>query len=79
MFTLLTNLQAFVHSCLLFFENLGHVIDICKYAWVDLMEKYFKPLHTIFSTIAYQQDFKGMSKTCALKTFCHTQSFTINF
>jgi len=61
-FTSLTNLQAFVHSCLLFFENLGHVINICKYAWVDLMEKYFKPLHTIFSTIAYQQDFKGMSK-----------------
>jgi hypothetical protein len=62
-----------------FFEILGHVIDICKYAWVDLMKKYFKPLHTIFSTIAYQQDFKGVSKTCALKAFCHTQSFTIYF
>jgi hypothetical protein len=78
MFTLLTNLQAFVLEST-FFEILGHVIDICKYAWVDLTEKYFKPLHTIFSTIAYQQDFKGMSKTCALKAFCHTQSFTINF
>ncbi len=75
----LENFLKYVHFAYKLTSFCPFLYTICKYAWVDLMEKYFKPLHTIFSTIAYQQDFKGMSKTCALKAFCHTQSFTIHF
>ncbi len=75
----LENFLKYVHFAYKLASFCPFLYTICKYAWVDLMEKYFKPLHTIFSTIAYQQDFKGMSKTCALKAFCHTQSFTIHF
>ncbi len=45
--------QAFIHSYLFFPNVLGHVIDFCKYAWVDLMETYIKPLEIIYLTIAY--------------------------
>jgi hypothetical protein len=45
-------MQAFIHSCILFLDFLGHVIHFCKFAWVDLMETYFKLLEIIYSTDA---------------------------
>ncbi len=75
----LENFLKYVHFAYKLASFCPFLYTICKYAWVDLMEKYFKPLQTMFSTIAYQQDFKGMSKTCALKVFHHAQSFTIKF
>ncbi len=45
--------QAFIHSYFLFPSVLDHVIDICKYVWVYLMETYIKPLEIISLKIAY--------------------------
>ncbi len=53
--------QAFIHSYFLFPSVLDHVIDICKYVWVYLMETYIKPLEIISLKIAYWQ---ALKKAC---------------
>ncbi len=55
---IIVSTQALFHSCLPFLDFLGEIMHFCKYAWIDLMDIYFKFLQFFSSIVPYWDAFE---------------------